>query len=167
MYLSSATNCSQGLKKKTLVQVLTFALFALGGLLAVVAVYQQFTTTAEPVASKPYAISKEEAIRIALIQVNKEPNRDAAFLPIEEATAKLVHVTDGGLAFIADGNSLADMWLYTKEDRFLNVYENKYLWHVDVFTSNNEGYRGYWYLIDANSGQAIGNDRDFAPFDIS
>lgn len=142
--------------------MLTVALFVLGGLIASVVIYQQYS-----IESKPYAISHKEAVRIALIEVNNEPRRDAAFLPSEEATAKLVHVTDDGLGFIADENSLAEMWLYSNEHKFLKVYENTYLWHVDVSTSNDEGSRGYWYLIDANSGKVIGNDRDYAPFEPS
>lgn len=165
MNLSSATNGSQGLKKKLPIRALIFALFALGALFAVVTIYQQFTTTSEPPVYKPYEISSEGEIKIALIQVDKEPDRDAAFLPNGQAAAKLIHVTNGGIGFVADENSLSDMWLYSKDQRFLDVYEDNYLWHVDVRTSTNEGdSRGYWYLIDANSGKVIGNDRDYAAF---
>lgn len=149
------------------IRILIIALFTLGGLLAVITIYQQFTTPLEPTVSKPYKISKEEAITIALIQVNKEPNRDAVFLPNEQAAAKLIHVIDGGRGFVADENSLSNMWLYSKDQRFLDVYENTYLWHVDVSTSNDEGARGYWYLIDASIGHVIGNDRDYAAFESS
>lgn len=162
MNLSSETNGSQGLKKKIPLRKLTIALFVLGGLIAAIAIYQQLSI--EP---KPYAISRMDAVRIALIEVNNEPSRDAALLPNEKATAKLVHVTDDGLGFIADENPLADIWLYSNEQRFLKVYENTYLWQVDVSTSNDEGSRGYWYLIDANSGKVIGNDRDYAAFTAS
>src|SRR2546425_3294888 len=166
MKLSSATNGSQGLKKKLPIRAITFALLSLGALLAVVTMYQQFTATFVPPA-KPYIISKEEAIKIGLIQVNKEPDRDATFLPNEQARAKLIHVTDGGIGFVADENSLSDMWLYSKDQRFLDVYDDNYLWHVDVSTSTDEGgSRGYWYLIDAGSGKVIGNDRDYAAFKV-
>ena len=158
MSLSTATNGSQGLKIP--IRELAITLFALGGLVAAVAIYQQFTI--EP---KPYAISHEEAVRIGLIQVDKEPNRDEALLPNEKGTARLIHVTDGGTGFLVDENSLADMWYYSIENRFLPIYENTYLWEVHVSTMSYEyGERGYSYLIEANSGQVIGYDGDYAYF---
>ncbi|MGI0013070.1 MAG: hypothetical protein ACREBU_06475 [Nitrososphaera sp.] len=162
----SATNGSQGLKKIP-IQAVSIALFALGGVIAALAIYQQFTPASSPATiSKPYTISKEHAVRIALSEVDKEPNRDATFLPNEEARARLIHVADGGIGFIANEDSLEDMALYTMVQQFLKAYENKYIWHVDVYTSNDEGSRGYWYLIDANSGEVIGNDRDYAAFAV-
>jgi hypothetical protein len=50
------------------------------------------------------------------------------------------------------------MWLYGKDGSF--AHEGSYLWHVDVSTSSAGGYRGYYYLIDADSGRIVGNDRD-------
>ena len=70
--LSSATNGSQGMKRQIPIQILTFALFAIGGLIAI---YQQYT-----IQSKPYAISHEDAVRMALNLADEEPNRDASFL---------------------------------------------------------------------------------------
>jgi predicted small secreted protein len=158
-----ATNDSQGLRKKTAIRLSTIALFAVGILIAGIAVLQQYL-----IESKPFAISHEEAVRIALVQVDKEPNRDAALLPNEEAGAKLIHVADGGIGYVVDEHSFEDMWLYSIDHRFFGVYENAYLWHVDVYTTTNEGdSRGYWYLIDADSGRVIGNDRDYAAFETS
>jgi predicted small secreted protein len=141
--------------------LLTCGLFAFGMLIASLVFYQQFFAPVSTI-SKPYAISNDQAIRIALMEVNKEPDRDAAFLPNEEAKAKLVHITNDGIAFITDENSLADMWLYSNDHRFLTKYEGRYFWHVDVTTSNIDDERGYYYLIDANTGQVIGNDRNLA-----
>jgi len=161
--LSSATNGSQGLKKKIPIRMLTIALFALAGLIASLAIYQQYA-----VELKPFSISHKEAIKIALTEVDKEPNRDAALYPNVEAGAKLIHVTDGGKGFVVNENSLTDMWLYPTGQKFLDVYENKFLWHVDVYTTTDEGAStGYWYLIDANSGKVVGNDRDYAAFATS
>jgi hypothetical protein len=168
MYLSSAANGSQGLKKKLPIRTFTIALFVLGALLAIVMIYQQFTTTTEQPLSKPYAISREEAMQIALIEVDKESDRDAAFLPNEQAIAKLIHVVNDGIGFVVDENFLSDMWLYTKDQRFLDIYENNYIWHVDVRTYTDDGdSRGYWYLVDANNGKVIGSDRDYAAFKAS
>jgi uncharacterized protein YpmB len=146
-------------------RVLTVALFAFGIFAAAALLYQQKFAAS----SKPYAISKDDATRIALNQVDREPNRDASLFPDKESTAKLIHVTANGLAFMADDEKSpsADMWLYTKEHRFLQAYWNQHFWHVEVTTSGNDGYRGYYYLIDAKSGQVIGNDRDLAFFDLS
>jgi predicted small secreted protein len=153
--LSSTTNGSQGLKKKISIRILTIALFAIGGLIAAVAIYQQY-----PLESQPYSISKEEAIRIALAEVDKEPNRDIALLPNEKGEAKLVHVTDDGLGFFVDEKSLGDWLAFTSRDeRFLPMYENQYFWYVFVTTSTNEGEnRGYSYLIGSQTGQVIGSD---------
>ncbi len=144
--------------------MLIVALFAFGIFAATALLYQQSATS-----SKPYAISKDGAIKIALNQVDREPNRDANLFPDKEATTKLIHVTANGLAFIADDEKspFADMWLYSNEHRFLQAYWNQYFWHVEVTISNNDGYRGYYYLIDAKNGQVIGNDRDLAFFDLS
>jgi hypothetical protein len=158
MTLSSATNGSQGLKKKIPFRVLTIALFAIGGVIAAVAIYQQFLIGSNLTpTSKPYAISKEEAITIALNEVNMEPNRDAQILPHENAEATLIHIGNAGWSFLVDENSLGDTWAFRKDARFEN-YEEQYGWYVEVTTSNiNGGTRGYWYLIDVDSGQAIGN----------
>lgn len=160
---SSAASSSQDSKKKIPIRMLTIALFTVGGLSAAVIIYQQYLME-----SNPYAISEEEAIRIAFAEVDKEPNRNEALLPNEKAEAKLVHVTDDGLGFVVDENSLGDMWSFTsKGEQFLPMYENQYFWHVFVTTSTNEGgSRGYWYLIDSNTGDVIGNDRN-PPFTYS
>ncbi len=148
--LSSGTNGSPGLKKKIPIRMLTLALFGIGGIIAAVATYQQLTI--EP---KPYSISHEEAIRIALVQAENEPDRDATLFPNEDTGAKLIHVNNTGMGFITDENSLVDMLLYT-DDRFPEAFENAYLWHVNVYTSNSYGEeRGYWYLIDASSGKVL------------
>lgn len=152
----------------TPIRVLTIALFAFGMFAAAALLYQQQQQQQQLAASsKPYAISKDEAIRIALGQVDSEPYRDANLFSHKEATAKLIHVSADGTAFITDENSFADMWLYSNEHRFLQGYWDPYFWRVDVATSNSGGYRGYYYLIDAKSGQVIGNDRDLAFFDLS
>jgi hypothetical protein len=124
-------------------------------LIAAVAIYQQY-----PTESKPYAISREEANRIALVEVDKEPTRDKTLLPNEKGEAELVHVTDNGLGFFVDEKSFGDWLAFTsKGDRFLPIYENQYFWYVFVTTSTNEGEsRGYWYLIDSQTGQVIGSD---------
>jgi predicted small secreted protein len=161
MSLATATDGSHGFKIS--IRKLTIALFVLGGLIAAIAIYQQFLIEA-----KPYAISHQDAVRIALVQVDKEPNRDEVFLPNEKAMARLVHVTDNGMGFVADEDSLVDMWLYSKENRFLSIYENMYLWEVQVSTTDNEGGgRGYSYVIDATTGQVIGDDRDYSYFESS
>lgn len=145
--------------------MLTVILFALGISVAGLFVYQQFTNDDN---SRSIAISKEEAIRIALIEVNKEPARDAQLLPNERASGKLVHVSDDGIGFVSDERSLADMWLYSKEKRFVGEYRNSYLWEVNVATSTNDGgMRGYSYLIDADSGEVAGNDRNNSYFETT
>jgi hypothetical protein len=147
--------------KKGIVRILTISLFSLGITTAALFAYQQSTKD-----NYPFAISKEEAMKIALIEVDKEPNRNEALFPNEQASAKLIHVTDNGIGFISDENWLADMWLYSKENRFLEEYRNSYLWDVNVATSTNDGgMRGYSYMIDADSGRVIGNDRDYAYFE--
>jgi len=154
MYLSSATNGSQGLKKK-MVNLLTIVLFEAGMLAAAVFAYQQLTTSA-----KPFPVWKDEAIRIALLEVDKEPRRYPDYLPNEKATkeakTELIHVTDNGLSFVVDEESLADMWLYSAEGTPLNEYDDKYFCEVRVTTSTELGERGYWYWIDADNGQVLG-----------
>lgn len=153
--MSSATNGSQGLKKKIPIRILIIALFAIGGLFAAVVIYQQFTV--EP---KLYSIPREEAIRIALNEVDMEPNRDASILPHENAEATLIHIGKDGWSFRVDENSLEDMWGSRSDERF-EGYEDEYVWYVEVTTSNmNGGSRGYWYLIDVDSGNAIGKGSD-------
>jgi len=132
--------------------------------IASLAMYQQFFATV-PAVHKPYAISSDQAIRIALAQVYKEANRDTTLLPNVEAKAKLVHVAGDGTAFVTDEDSLADMWMYSLDRRFITEYEGRYFWHIDTTTSSNSNYRGYYYLIDADTGQVIGNDRDLAYLD--
>lgn len=162
-YLSSAAGGSSGLRKKASIRLLIFGLFALGVSLAAIVLYQQFT-----VAQKPYTISKEEAVRIALIEVDKGPRRDATLLPNEGTLARLLHVNEEGLAFITDEDSLAEMALYTTDLRFKEMYSNKYVWQVSVSTSNDVGEsRGYWYLVDANTGEVIGSSNDYDAFDTS
>lgn len=139
------------------IRAITIVLFAVGIFIAAVLAYQQFAAANLGAAPRPYAISKDRAIDIALDHVDREPNRDSAFLPDRQATAKLVHVTGDGLAFVADEDSLADMWLYSK-DR--TSAQSGYFWHVDVTTSNADSYRGYYYLVNASSGEIVGNDRD-------
>jgi hypothetical protein len=109
MSLSSRTNGSQGLKRKIPIRVLTIAFFAIGGLIASIAIYQQFLagSSLSPT-SKPYVISKEEAITFALGAVNMEPNRDAQILPNEYAEATLIHIGNDGWSFLVDENSLSD-----------------------------------------------------------
>jgi len=159
--LSSERNGSQGLKKKIPIRMLTIGLFTLGGLIAAVAIYQQYTIGVEP-----SAISHRKAIEIALVQVDKEKNRDAASFPNKEAGAKLIHVTDARKGYIVDENSHTDMVIYSNNE-FLSVYENTYLWHVDVRTFNDlgEGLE-YWYLIDASSGKIVADYRN-EPYKIS
>jgi hypothetical protein len=135
--------------------MLTIAFLAIGGLFAIVAIYQQFTV--EP---KLYSIAREEAIRIALNEVDMEPDRDASILPHENAEATLIHIGKEGWSFRVDENSLGDMWGFRNDERFEN-YEDEYVWYVEVTTSNiNGGSRGYWYLIDVDSGQVIGKGSD-------
>ena len=137
---------------KKAVSIATVSLFAAGALIALLLLYQNFTT-------KPDSISKQDAINIALAEVDNEPDRSAHLLPNKRAEAKLVHVTEGGMAFLVDENSMADLWLYGT-DKFNAEYGNRYFWHVNVATSSDEGgSRGYWYLIDATSGQVIANDK--------
>jgi uncharacterized protein YpmB len=132
--------------------MLTIALFALGGLIAAVAIFQQFT-----IASKPYSISHEEAVRIALNEIKMEPSRDTQILPHANAKATLIHIGKDGWSFLLDENSLGDTWAFRKDARF-EKYEEEYVWYVEVATSNiNGGSREYWYLIDVDSGRAIGN----------
>lgn len=147
------------LKKKIPIKVITIGLFALGGLLAAIIVYQEYQ-------AGPYRVSHDEAVRIALAQTDKEPDRDAALFPIVKAGAKLIHVTNDGSGFVVDEDSLANIFPYT-DGIFPEGYENTYLWHVVVYTSNSEGEeRGYWYLIDANSGKIVG-DQTNLPFDTA
>ncbi|HEY7734428.1 MAG TPA: hypothetical protein VIB07_06510 [Nitrososphaera sp.] len=135
--------------------MLTIAFFALGGLIASAAIFQQFT-----IASKPYAISQEEAVRIALNQVSLEPNREAQILPHAIAKATLIHIGKDGWSFLVDENTLADTWAFRKDAGF-EKYEEEYAWYAEVTTSNvNGGSREYWYLIDIDSGRAIGNGSD-------
>ena len=135
--------------------MLTVAFFVTGGLFAAVVIYQQFTV--EP---KPYSIARGEAIRIALNEVDMEPNRDASILPHENAEATLIHIGKDGWSFLVDENSLEDTWAFRNDERF-EGYEDEYVWYVEVTTSNvNGGSRGYWYLIDIDSGQAIGKGSD-------
>lgn len=122
--MSSATNGSQGLKKKIPIRVLTIALFAIGGVIGVAAIYQQFVIGSNLTpTSKPSAISKEEAITIALKEVKMEPNRDAQILPHENAEATLIHIGTDGWSFLVDENSLADTWTFRKDARFENYEE--------------------------------------------
>jgi hypothetical protein len=159
MSLSSGTNGSQALKKKIPIRMLTIALFAIGGLIAAVAIYQQYTIGG-------YAISHREAIRIALVQVDKEQDRDAAYYPNEEAGAKLIHVTDTGMGYIVDEYSRTDMVLYSNE-KFVSGLKNTSLWHVNVETFNDLGEgREYWYLIDTSSGKIVGDYLN-EPYEIS
>lgn len=130
----------------------TMSLFAAGILITLLLMYQNL--------AESDSISRQDAIGIALAAVDKEPNRNADLLPNERVEAKLVHVTEGGVAFWVDENSMSDMWLYTRIYKFNTEYENRYFWHVDVTTLNDdERSRGYWYLVDVMSGQVIGNDR--------
>lgn len=96
-------------------------------------------------------------MKIALARADREPDGDAIVLPNKHATAELIHVTANGKAFVADENSPADVWLYIRETAPVS-HENKYLWHVNVVTSDADTFRNYWYLIDANSGQVIANN---------
>ncbi|HEX2014820.1 MAG TPA: hypothetical protein VLA68_06300 [Nitrososphaera sp.] len=156
--MSSATNGSQGLKKKISIRMLTIALFVIGGVMAAVVIYQQFVIASNPTPTpKPYAISKLEAITIALNEVNMEPNRDAQILPHTNAEATLIHIGNDGWSFLVDENSLGDTWAFRKVARF-EKHEGEYVWYVEVTTSNiNGGSRGYWYLIDVDSGRSVGS----------
>jgi hypothetical protein len=107
--------------------VITVALFAADTFSAALLVYQQLAASGPVI--KPYAISKDKAIKIALDPVNREPRRDAAFLPDKQDVTKLVHVIDNEPAFVTDEDSLADMWLYSNDYQFMH---SGYLWHVDV-----------------------------------
>ncbi|MGI0049595.1 MAG: hypothetical protein ACREAW_08635 [Nitrososphaera sp.] len=147
------------MRKKIPIRMLTIAFFATGGLFAAVVIYQQFTVEST-VESKPYSISRGEAIRIALNEVGMEPNRDASILPHENAEATLIHIGKDGWSFSVDENSLKDTWAFRNDERF-EGYEGEYVWYVEVTTSNvNGGSRGYWYLIDVDSGNAIGKGSD-------
>ena len=139
------------------IRILTIALFATGGVIAAIATYQQFAIASNPTnESKLYAISKDEAITIALKEVDGEPDRNASVLPHEDAEATFIHIGNDGWSFLVDENTQGDMWAFGKDEKFEN-HEDKYVWYVEVTTSNiNGGIRGYWYLIDADSGQAIG-----------
>lgn len=160
--LSSEAGGSQGLRKRKPIRLLIFGLFALGISLAAIVLYQQST-----LAQKPYTISKEEAISIALVELNREPTRDADQLPNVESLARLLHINAEGLAFVTDEDSLAEMMLYATDLRFKDIYSNKYVWQVAVTTSNDVGERGYWYLVDANTGEVIGTSNDYDAFDTS
>lgn len=163
-------------RKKNIIRILTISLMALGIAIGALFVYQQLAKDSyyyptEKSTLLPFSVSKEEAIRIALDEVDKEPDRDAYLLPNEQASAKLIHVTGDGIGFtVPDENSLADMWMFDKEHKFREEYRNSYLWDVHVTTSTSDsggGSRGYSYMIDADSGQVIGNDRDYAYFEPS
>lgn len=146
-------SAAAGNLKRVPIRVLTIALFAAGGIIAAIAVYQQFVISSEPV---PYAVTKEEAIEIALKEVDNEPDRDALVLPDKEAKAVLIHLGKDGWAFLVDESSMGDFAAFMRDDR-LQGHENTYAWYVTVTTSNiNGGSRGYWYLIDIDSGQTIG-----------
>jgi len=141
---------------KVPLRLATIGLLVLGGTIASVALLQQLT------ASKPYSISKQEAEKIAISQVDKEPDRDSAIFPNEKTEAKLVHITRNGMAFITDKSSLADIWYFPTDYRFQQTYQNQYFWSVGVATYNQEdgGSRGYYYFIDANTGRIIENYQD-------
>lgn len=147
------------MKRKASIGALTIVLFAAGGLIAATAIYQLYTSATD-------GISHREAIEIALAQVNKEQNRNVALYPNEKAGAKLIHVTDDGTAYNVDENTRADMVLYSS-NKFRGEFENTYLWHVVVETSNDLGeVNGYWYLIDTSSGKIVGDYRN-EPYELS
>jgi len=155
----SSPNGAQGLNNSKVVKLLTIILFGAGVITAAMFVYQQTAINAEP-----FAVSKDDAIRLALTEVDKEPRRYPDYLPNDNATkeakAELIHVTSNGLSFIVDEESLADMWLHTFEGTPLDAYENKYFWEVRVITSTEFGQRGYHYWVDADSGEVLKELKD-------
>lgn len=64
----------------------------------------------------------------------------------------MIHVTEGGIPFIADENSLEDIWYYSIENRFLDIYDNTYLWEVLVNATDDKG-RGGGYSYDYQLGE--------------
>jgi hypothetical protein len=141
--------------------MLTIVLFAIGGLIATIAVYQELTME-----QKPYRISHDDALKIALVQVDKEQYRDAASYPNQEAAGKLIHVTDVGVGYIVDEISHTDMMPYSNQ-KFRSVFENTYLWLVYVRTFNDvEESIEYAYLIDTSNGKIVGDSRN-EPYETS
>lgn len=75
-------------------------------------------------------------------------------------------MTDDGIAYNVDENTRADIVLYSI-NKFRSEFENTYLWHVVVETSNDLGeVNAYWYLIDTGSGRIVGDYRN-EPYEIS
>lgn len=138
------------------IRIVTIALFVISGVVAAIAIYQQFTV------AKPYAVSRERAIAIALAEIDMLPDRDPTVLPQESAKAALIHIYKDGWAFLVDENSLGDTWAFGKSELF-EGHEEEYVWYVEVTTSNiNGGSRGYCYLIDIDNGTTIGNGMDIS-----
>jgi len=137
------------------ISIATIILFGAGLIAASLLIYQQLTPS-----TKLFKASKDEAIAASLNRVETEPDRDASLLPYERASAKLMHVSHDGAAFITDEISLGDMWIASAEQKFPEDYHNRYFWTVDVVTFDSYGEenvssRGYHYLIDVNSGEII------------
>jgi hypothetical protein len=155
--LSTAANGSPRLKASR-IKISTIILFGVGLIAASLLIYQQLTPT-----TKLVEISKDEAIAAALSRVEKEPDRDASLLPYERASAELLHVTNGGTAFVTDETSYDDMWYVSYSGLTIPAeLQDRYFWTVKVetFDSYGDSYssRGYNYLIDVASGEIIPSD---------
>lgn len=92
----SSPNGAQCLNDSKVVKLLTVTLFGTGVTAVAIFVYPQTAIDAEP-----FAVSKDDAIRLALTEVDKEPRQHPDYyLPNDNATreakAELIHVTRDG-----------------------------------------------------------------------
>ncbi|HVX03410.1 MAG TPA: hypothetical protein VHA09_09685 [Nitrososphaera sp.] len=161
--MSAADGGPPGLRKGTPIWLLLIV-SALGMILAAIALNQQNSATQK----SPCNFKEKKAINLALVKVDKEPTRDAAYFSKEHTRARMPHVNKARYAIITEEGSLAEMTLYSTDQKLKEIYSNKYVWQVAVSTSDDaSGNRGYRYLVDAGTSKIMGTNSDYAAFGTS
>lgn len=135
---------------KSIVRILTIALFSIGTIAATLIVYQQLQLTKQ--SPMPSLLSEDEAAQIA----KRESKWDELMIDNYRIESTLVHVKENGYAFIVDEKTLQDT-LEIADKMQPDKYYINYIWKVKLFSeerNRNEGYeRESW--IDAQTGKVI------------
>jgi hypothetical protein len=133
--------------RKSVVKLLTIALFSVGILAAVIFAYQEYSMP-----DLPNLISKDEAIGTALKAGEWDKWNEQKATGDMEIHATLVHVQPNGLGLKVDERTLQDIPALGGD--FMG-YENRYLWMVDIFAPDNWGNKNTISWIDAKTGEIL------------
>ncbi len=124
--------------------MITVSLFSFGILAASLLMYQTYSK-----AQSPVRISEDAAVATALQVMTDRGIRSS--VNEDSATAELLHVMNGGVAFLVDEKTMEDTPVISGDK--IPEYENQYIWKVRM--QNAYGSHEWETWVDATTGQVL------------